>query len=156
MIPSFIESKIARLRTLGWKCIWANKKREIPSHILKRYENIPSEYIEFVESLTECTNQTNTRWFLSVEDFSGISESAFTWDEWERMSLEAAGEDPKIIRSILKFWNAHLPIHFDVSDGYAFHAIRLSDGAIVTGREPEFEEIDVVAGSLQDFIASIQ
>ncbi len=156
MLPAYAESEIARLRGLGWQCIVADKKREIPEHIRKRYKRIPREYIEFVESLIECTNKANTQWFLSADDFAGTSGYAFAWDAWERMSLESAEDDPELIRSIREFWNAHLPIHFDVSDGYAYHALRLSDGAVVAGREPEFEEVEKIARSLRDFVASIQ
>jgi hypothetical protein len=155
MIPASTKSEIARLRGLDWQCIEVDQKREFPEHIRKRYKCIPREYIEFVESLMECTNTTNTQWFLSLDDFAGTSGYAFAWDEWERMSLESAEEDPELIRSIREFWDAHLPIHFDVSDGYAYHAIRLSDGVVVAGREPEFEETEEVASSFLDFLAAV-
>lgn len=50
-----------------------------------------------------------------------------------------------------------LPIVMSVNDGYSFYAIDLSNdkGAIVRGYEPEFEEVEKVANTIEDFFELI-
>ena len=92
-------------------------------------------------------NANQTEWFLCEADFAGTSGSAFRWDEWEQMSLQAAGDDAQFAAKVRAFWDEQLPFMLSVRDGYAYYAIRTSAngfGRIIGGREPEFEDASVV------------
>jgi len=73
------------------------------------------------------------------------------------MSLQIAADDDDTEwqNSIVKFWDNHLPIYLSVASGYEYYAIRMSDGFVVHGIEPEFEETTDVAPSFARFIEMI-
>ena len=49
----------------------------------KRYKNIPPEYLAFLKQFEQITNQEDTVWFNSIEDFNKESETDFKWNEFE-------------------------------------------------------------------------
>lgn len=71
------------------------------------------------------------------------------------MSLEAAEGDKNLENKVRLFWNAHLPIMMSVGGCYEYYAIHLTNGNIVHGSEPEFEESSIVAESFADFLLKI-
>ncbi|MED4531270.1 hypothetical protein [Metabacillus fastidiosus] len=75
---------------------------------------------------------------------------ALKWNEFELISLEAAGGDNKWKSDITLWWDKYLPIVMSVDGSYSFYAIDLTNdiGAIVHGYEPEFEEVEKVAANL--------
>ncbi|MCM1100467.1 MAG: hypothetical protein NC079_01780 [Clostridium sp.] len=90
---------------------------------------------------------------LCAEDFNRESEDAFQWNEFEMMSLQAAvdEDDEEWQKDIRAFWDKHLPICLSVRDGYSYYAIRINDGHVVCGYEPEFEETTDMADSFYGF-----
>ena len=98
-----------------------------------------------------------TTWFLCLDDFERQDEDSFRWNEWELISLQAAidDQDTEWQSSIKAFWDNHLPICLSVKGGYGYYAIRLSDGAVVHGTEPEFEETREAAPSFGQFLEMI-
>ena len=56
-----------------------------------------------------------------------------------------------------RWWGEKLPIVMSVDGGYSFYAIDLSNnkGTIVKGYEPEFEEVEEVASSIEEFFELI-
>ena len=80
---------------------------------------------------------------------------AWQWNEWELLSLEAAGNDAAWKDEIRKFWDGHLPVFLSLESGYAYYAISIKEGSIVYGSEPEFEECKIVADSYEDFMKKI-
>lgn len=75
------------------------------------------------------------------------------------MSLEAADGDDEWLANIKTFWDLHFPIWMSIADGYEFAAVDLTSnrhGTIVFGREPEFEETELVARSYADFVAKLR
>lgn len=128
-----------------------------PAEIVKRYKNVPKEYMDFIRFFKGCVSEDDKIWFLCGDDYRNLS-SDFKWNEFEIIGLEAAKADgdKKWEDEIKKWWSDHMPIIITVRDGYAFYAIDLkSDGAIVYGREPEFEETEKVADNLGDFLRLI-
>ena len=121
-------------------------KQVIPAN-----QGVDGSYVEFLCSVKQCVNETETMWFNCYDEFSGISNIAFKWNEYELLSLESAQGDGGLEQSISEFWENHLPIIMSVKNGYEYYAIR-RDGAVVFGWEPEFEEPDVVADSFGEFI----
>ncbi|MBC1996684.1 SMI1/KNR4 family protein, partial [Listeria seeligeri] len=113
-------------------------------------------YKAFYRQLNLCSNAGDTCWFLSEGDFLENEDDAFSWNSFEQMSLEAAEGDKNLENKVRLFWNAHLPIMMSVGGCYEYYAIHLTNGNIVHGSEPEFEESSIVAESFADFILKIE
>jgi hypothetical protein len=158
MEPARYAADINRLRESGWTCAWSNELSRHPHRVLARYPWLPQEYVDFVVGLEEFASRDETRWILAPSDFDISLDHAFSHDAWETISIEAAEDDSACISSVTAFWNAHIPVFFDVSDGYAYHAIRVSDrsGVVVSGREPEFEDsAEIAFPSFSAFLAHL-
>jgi len=158
-----MESTIARvcdaLRGKGWTVL----KREghphkLPESISGRYKNLPSGWISFLNSIRTCVRPDETAWFLCMEDYERQDDGAFRWNEFELMSLQAAASDHDTgwRKSIRAFWDNHLPICLCVNGEYKYYAIRVSDGAVVYGMEPEFEETQDVAPCFEKFMEMVE
>jgi hypothetical protein len=145
-------SEFHRLRGKGWHCVENAVQPEWPAAINSRYPWVPQDVRDAMVELQEVVSADQTCWLLTARDYAGDSESSFAWNEWERLSMEAAGDDRDWIERIQTFWDQHLPICLSVKDGYAYFALQ-EDGSVVTGREPEFEETTVVAPNYERFIA---
>lgn len=145
-----------RLRQHGWSVTERTPQSlQLPAEIAIRHPKIPASLTAFLGGLADCTNSTNTAWFLCEADYAGTSESAFRWNEWELLSLGAGVDDPPFTVKVQSFWNAHLPFYLSVADGYEYYAVRTTTdgfGRVVAGREPEFEEGHVVAASFEEFL----
>lgn len=151
LLEAFLESS----RTAGWKIIERNIEQPLKSSPgLERYKNYPSLYGELLTRISSFVNSSDTAWLVCEDEFSGESECAFKWNEWELMSLESANGDAELIEPVKCFWDQHIPLFYSVKEGYAFFAISLQEkGAIVHGREPEFESTTVVCDSLSRLMA---
>ncbi|RED83195.1 SMI1/KNR4 family protein [Cohnella phaseoli] len=148
---------------IGEFMVWANdngwdiaKKSglqlNLDSSIIARYKEIPNEYLEFLSVIEKCVTPNETTWFICENEFNNSSDTEFKWNEYELLSLEAAMEDAVWKSEITAWWDNHLPIVMSVEGGYSFYAIDLTNGAIVRGYEPEFEEVDKVANNLEEFL----
>ncbi|GGH20469.1 SMI1/KNR4 family protein [Paenibacillus segetis] len=122
--------------------------------IKSRYIEIPNEYLDFLSVVKHCISPNEKTWFICEDEFNNSSDIAFKWNEYELLSLEAAMDDVIWKSEITTWWDSYLPIVMSVHDGYSFYAIDLSNdkGAIVRGYEPEFEEVEKVADSLDQFL----
>ncbi|MDE6627369.1 MAG: SMI1/KNR4 family protein [Lachnospiraceae bacterium] len=137
---------------------WSVKKKEssflnFNKEIKERYSSIPYEYQELLKVVEELVSPDEKTWFICESDYNSESGSAFKWNEFEMISLEAAEGDIEWQQEIISWWDKYLPIVMSVKDGYSFFAIDLYNekGAIVEGREPEFEETKKVANDLNAF-----
>ncbi len=148
---------IAQLRDQGWNVeIEDGRPFRLPDIVAERYPRLPDSLADFLSGLTQCANRSQTKWFLCQCDFEGRSDSAFRWDEWEQLSLDAARGDASYISEIRSFWDSHFPFLLSVHSGYAFHAVCTSPdrfGQVVEGFEPAFEEVLTVAESFESFVA---
>ena len=113
--------------------------------------------MEFLNSASACVSPDETAWFLCMEDFNRQGDDVFRWNEFELLSLQTAMDenDTEWQNAIKKFWDNHLPVYLSVKGGYEYYAIRISDGFIVHGYEPEFEEATVAASSFGKFMEMI-
>jgi len=136
----------------GWMIV-ENETGEVRLNngLLARYKEIPADYLRFLAAVSECVAPDEQTWFLCEQEYTGSSDAEFSWDEFERISLEAAAGDEAWTAEITAWWDRHLPIVMSVDGGYSFYAVELATGAIVHGSEPEFEEVDVVAPHLDAF-----
>lgn len=144
---------------LGWSVLL----RKTPSFnlnpsIKQRYPLIPIEVTNFLSRIEFCKNQQETVWFMSESDYNYKGDdTSFWWNEFERISLDAAGKDNQWRFEIESFWNNHFPVLLSVFSEYAYIAVDVSKenfGAIVVGVEPEFEEITVFYPNLEEFFTA--
>ncbi len=144
-----------KLIKIGFKVQKNSMDFKISQTLLKRYVNLPEEYLTFLKSFERVTNTSDTVWFISNDDFNESTKNDFKWNEFELMSLEWSEDDDEELISIRKFWKNHIPILISVKDVYQFWAISLTDdsyGEIVHGQEPVFEETTKVCANFNDLI----
>lgn len=129
----------------------------LPVSIVSRYGEAPEEYAAFLSAVKQCVSPKGETWFLCQDEYNGNSDSPFLWNEFESLSLEAAGDDAKWRSEITAWWDQYLPIVMSVDGGYSFYAIALTHnpGAVVRGYEPEFEEVEEVAPTFGHFLEGI-
>lgn len=155
---------LAALRGAGWRVQPAPEPRLFPPALATRYPNVASSPLyRFLGRLDACASPSDTVWFLTANELTGASGSAFRYDEWERLSLDSAGGNRIVENATRAFWDRHFPFLMSVRSGYAYLALCAdgeSSGAIVSGAEPEFEQVRVIATSfdqfLQDLVALLQ
>lgn len=154
-----LEEFLNILRRAGWNIATSSGDvLNLNPAVLARYPHIPDAYLTFLRHVAECSNPAQTAWFLCASDYNadGSDDTTFRWNEWERLSFEAADGNQEEVERIRQFWNSHLPIMSSVSSDYAYLAISMSPadyGAIVHGFAPEFEESPQrVCGSFDEFL----
>lgn len=138
---------------------WEIQKRPdkdfcLPDTFRTRYTKIPDEFIQFLSLVDICVAPDEKSWFLCLNEYKEISDIAFSWDEFEKISLEAAEDDSKLQQEITLFWDRYMPIAMSVGSGYSYYALDLGSeyGTVVYGTEPEFEEAEKVSSSFADFL----
>ncbi|MEC0090800.1 SMI1/KNR4 family protein [Paenibacillus macquariensis] len=142
----------------GWELTDKSQyELNLNERIAARYKEIPEGYLEFLKRVKTCVTPSEKTWFVCEDEYNDNSDTAFKWNEFELLSLEAAESDEKWKSEITSWWDNYLPIVMSVDDGYSFYAIDLTNdrGAIVQGYEPEFEEVEKIANSLEDFFQLI-
>jgi len=92
----------------------------IPAAISSRYRNVPEEYLCFLRKAAFLGTSDETEWFNCASDFEGTSKLAFRWDEFERISLQAADADDVWQSTIRQFWDRNLPVFMSVKNDYAY------------------------------------
>lgn len=142
----------------NWNVLEKNEhSSDLNAEIASRYRKIPIEYLDFLKKVNRLISPNEKSWFLCEDDYNNDSGNDFKWNEFELLSLEAAEDDEQWKSEITSWWNNHFPILISVDGAYAFYAIDLQNdiGAIVKGYEPEFEDVDIVASSIEEFFESI-
>jgi len=137
------------LQQQGWTIDKPSRPWTIPVPIRTRYDWVPSQVISLLCSISRASAPDERAWLVTGADFNGQSIAAFRWNEWEHLSLGAAKADGDRawMLEIEAFWDDHFPISTSVRGGYAFLAIERDSLNVVMGREPEFEETELVAES---------
>lgn len=149
-MTELLQSATESLRAAGWTC-----EQPLPTEdaLPSALRTAPESVIRWVSSFSLLSNSDDTVWFLSRDDFTASTDSAFAWNEFEQLGLEAAATDDEAV-AVSHFWKRHLPILLSVRGGYEYLAVR-DDGAVVHGTEPEFEEADVVCTQFEDLLRYI-
>lgn len=137
----------------GWSVVRSNEKRALPKEITERYKSLPNDWLDFVQYFEDCVNGDNNIWLLCSYNFE--DDSAFRWNEFELISLEAAEGDKAWQIDIREFWDNYLPIVMSVGGDYHYYAICTKTGEVFEGWEPEFEEPEICTASFTDFITRI-
>lgn len=150
---------LQRLIAAKWEVEGAEGARaELPDVVVNRYPKLPSDYLRFLSSMEACVHPAENSWFLGMRDFDGRSASAFSWDDFERQSMEAAEGDETWQEEIRSYWDEVLPVALSVRSGYSYLGVRvglIDFGAVVLGREPDFEEAVVIAPSFPDLCHAV-
>ncbi len=156
-MTSHVRTLLLNLREVGWAVCEADKDGvpPMPYEIRCRYPACPHTLLDLATSFRTVVSPDEKAWFLCSSDYAGLSESAYSWNEWELLSLEQAKDDEEWRKTIKGFWDAHIPILLSVKRGYAFYALQIESGAIVEGEEPDFEEVSEVSGSLTEFLGTL-
>ncbi len=142
----------------NWNLIEKNEiSLKLKDDVALRYKSISSEYIELLKRVKQLISPSEKTWFLCEDEYNGNSDIAFKWNEFELLSLEVVEDDDEWKSEIISWWDEKLPIVMSVDGGYSFYAIDLSNnkGTIVKGYEPEFEEVEEVASSIEEFFELI-
>ena len=145
---------LRNLEICGFVITRRENPKELSSDILKRYKNIPAEYLSFLKQFKQIANKEDTVCFNSIEDFNEETETDFKWNAFELMSLECFEDDDEEQGIIRNFWNNHIPIVLSVTE-YEYLAICLENdryGEIVHGLEPEFEETSKICDNFEQLI----
>lgn len=137
----------------GWGVVRSNEKRKLPKKIIERYKKLPKDWLDFAQYFEDCVNGDNNIWFLCPYNFE--DDSAFRWNEFELISLEAAEGDEDWQADIREFWDNYLPIAMSVGGDYHYYAICTKTGEVFEGWDPEFEEPEICTASFTDFITRI-
>lgn len=69
--------------------------------------------------------------------------------------LEGADGDAAQEAEFRSFWDGHLPVMFALHSDYDYLAVRISDGAVVHGYGPAWEEPDMVARSFKALLSAL-
>jgi hypothetical protein len=147
---------LEKLSAKGWDVRLSAHPRAFPEDVKSRYYWIPAIVQEFFEGTEAVVAPDQKSWFLTSAQLYGVSGWAFSWNQWELDSLEAAGNDLRWQEEIRRFWDRHFPVFMSVKSGYAYFAIRQEDLAIVWGEEPEYEETTHLADSFATMLAIIE
>ena len=140
----------------GWNVELSDEKQELSKIFLERYKYIPGDWIDFVQCFKVIANGADNIWFNLPDDFEDSgNEDAFSWNEFELISLEAASDDEEWQNRIREFWDNYIPVVMSVAGDYHYYAVGIRTGEIFEGWEPEFDEIEIVAPSFTDFIENI-
>jgi len=124
-----------------------------------RFAAVPEPLVLLLAGAQGAVSPDETTWFLNAADYAGSGQPAFEWNAWERLSLETAGSDEEWSDSIRAFWAVHVPFLMSVRGRYSYVALALAGdnaGAVVHGCEPEFEDVTVVARSIDAFAAEVK
>lgn len=140
----------------GWTIRRRSRPKALPKDIVARYGWVPNDVWNFVKETDLVITPDEKAWFITSSQLSGESGFAFSYNEWEILSLDAAGTDLKWQQRIRAFWDEHFTVLMSLKDGYAYFALRKEDLAIVCGEEPEFEEVVRMADSFADFLNKLR
>lgn len=156
-----IEKFMDWAKVKGWELKKCNNSQiSLPYCISRRFQNIPDDFKRFLGMFDILIAPDEKVWFLSINDYYSNSDLAFSWNEFEQLSLDSAEDDIEWKQEIIKFWDRYLPVILSVRNGYSYYAIDTASphGAVVYGVEPEFEEVEEVeevANSFNEFLELI-
>ena len=156
-----LEEFLAWARGKGWTVEERPVPLSLPEGLTARYP-VPEDYRRFLERVLLCSGPMETEWFLCEEQYRQEDPDAMRWNECEELSLAAARDlmDPEEEARVRAFWDGVLPFFLSVGSGYEYYGFDLLGrygpaGCVLHGWEPEFEEPEVFAAGLPEFLARI-
>ena len=144
------------LTQFGWVCKEAETKNSfvvLPEPQQGRSSGLPDLLSNLIISYELLANNNDTAWFITYNILQSQSENSFSWNEFEKESLNSAISQNDI-EKVNKFWDSHFCFFMSVKSGYAHISIVTSGdkkGQIVWGEEPEYEEVSFLARTYNEF-----
>jgi hypothetical protein len=148
------EQILPSLVAAGWNVRPLATRVALPPVVAQRYHWAPAEYVALIESAELICSPGDHAWIVTTTDFSGASESAFAWNEWELQSLNEVTAESEA-RAITEFWDNHLPVLMSVKSGYAHISIEKDGLRVVQGEEPMYEDVSVITSSVDELFQMI-
>jgi hypothetical protein len=139
----------------GWNVRLGDARELLNPDQRRRYRHLPERVSEFLAVICECSSPERDVWFFGPDDYAREDPQGIRWDECERISLEAAADDPVATEAIRRFWDSHFPIMMATHSDYDYLAIETgpnASSAVVHSYAPYFEEPSLVAGSFDEFL----
>lgn len=129
------------------------------NRVINLIKATPPDFQTFIQSFQELSGKGEDAWFISYSDYLSCNESGFSWNEYEKLSIQAAEEngDDEEKAFLTKFWNSYLPFAYSLKNGYSYLAIGVSGenkGKIIYGQEPVFEDFSIEADSFEELLDS--
>ena len=104
------------LTAASWSPRGSSEPAALRDVLSTRFATVPEPLVQFLANTQGAVSPDGTTWFLNAADYAGASQSAFAWNAWKLLSLEAAEH----------------------------------------GTEPEFEEVTVVARSIEALSTDVE
>lgn len=104
-------------------------------------KGINENYYDWCFTFIALYSPDEKSWFVSADDFNGNTDLAFSWDEFEKISLDSC-DNKEEEKNVFDFWRSHLPVLMSTNNGYGYIALKLTgldSGSFYYGFEPEFE-----------------
>jgi len=126
-----------------------------PACIAARYPTLQGGVLDLLSRTSNCIRHDEQSWLLTFNYFEVVPAQGFRWNEYELMALEIAGTEQER-SAITRFWDDHFPFLLAVHSDYDYLAIRVSDGHVMHGFGPEWEQPSVVATSFDAFVECVR
>jgi hypothetical protein len=140
----------------GWRIERRDETRRLtlPPDVIERYGSLPPSYEAFIAGVNRASSADDGVWFVCEPDLDERDPKAFAWNEIEKMAL-ASATDAAEKQRITSFWDRHFPIMMAPNGDYDYVAIVVTgvgQGSVVHGFAPEWEEVDRVADSFENWL----
>lgn len=124
--------------------------------------NIPAIYKEqigdfenIIKKFKMISNSKLTTWFVVAECINNTDNDKFSWNEFMNISIDSCMDENEK-NAVENWWRYHFPIVMSVKNGfYECYTIDTIEKKICYSSEPFFEEEEIVADSLTDFLKKI-
>jgi hypothetical protein len=85
-----------KLATQSWLWQPTHAFESLPLEIAARYSWLPPEISRWISEVRLLANPSQTAWFLGIDDYSGVSDSAYAWNEWELDAISWSDGDEEL------------------------------------------------------------
>lgn len=110
---------------------------------------------DIIKKYNRIANPKLTTWFVVSECINNTEPDSFSWDEFKKISLNGCIDEIGK-NKVEQWWDKHFPIIMSVENGlYEYYTIDATSGRIGYAFEPFFEEEEIVAEGLDDFLNKI-
>lgn len=157
MTDEELEDFLGLLEAAGWAVASAGDGggNGLNESFRRRYPRIPDDYLKFLRRVASCVHASGRIWFLCADYYNGAGRTPETWNEFEQLDLEAAGDDERWAAETRSFWDDHLAFLMSARGDYAYLAFRVSGesfGSVVDGYDVDFQGVTDVAPDFDAFV----
>ena len=106
MMHVLIENFMEWAKKNSWTIERVDATPELPEEVTARYKKLPEEWLEFINHFSDIINGTETMWFLTCKNYI---DDVLSYDDFEKMSIEAAEDDDEWSAEIKEFGDNTFP-----------------------------------------------